>query len=520
MSSPRKTLLTRGVIFGYGALITQIFYSLASIPLALSYLSKEQFGLWSLITTLTSYLQLLEFGMSNAFGRHLFECRDTKEDGRYGRLFVASLIGTGLAALLIVVLGTLGSLIAAPVFQIPGNLRADFQWLMIGNVLIVGASVAIRMLGTPLCIHQRHDLIQLSQIGVYVVLYGVLHYGFHAGWGLYAMLANVGAGFLWSLVYSLVSCSMLKLYPPKGTWKAPDRAECLSVLRYSRDLFVVQIGTQLANGMPMLLLPRLLGLEAAGIWAVSTRPFNILRQVVGKPCEYSIPMLCEMYVKGEPRRMAVRWTHVTQLVTAVAACIFAVGAANNHSFIRLWVGEHMAWHTSNDWLAALFFFTSLLVTSLFGMVGFRKHFGHIRFAPFAEAALIALNAWWMTPLWGIGGLLGAAVISQLLVRVSFGLIHFAQISETQVRWLVREALLRPLLVLPLSAAAAWTCANLHTLLPGYAGLLLAASAGTLLSGTLVIFLGVSADVRNELLQMLLKPLGKFRKLGRDGPAAP
>jgi O-antigen/teichoic acid export membrane protein len=510
--SSRKTLLTRGVIIGYGALVTQIFYSLASIPLALSYLSKEQFGLWSLITTLTGYLQLLEFGMTNAFGRHLMECRDTKEDGRYGRHFVAGLFATGLAALLILLLGTGGSLIIAPVFEIPHNLRDDFQWLMIGNVLIATASVAIRMFGIPLYIHQRHDLIQLSQIGVYVVLYAVLYYGLHAGWGIYAMLANAGAGFAWSLVFGLVSCSMLKFYPPKGTWKRPHRGECLSVLRYSRDLFVVQIGTQLANSMPMLLMPRLLGLEAAGTWAVCTRPFNILRQAVGKPCEYSLPMLCEMYVKGETRRMALRWTHVTQLVTAVAACIFSVGAANNHTFISLWVGQHMAWSTPNDWLAAFFFLTNLLVYSLFGVVGFRKHFGHIRYAPFVETALIALNAWWMTPLWGIGGLLGAAIISQILVRLSFGLHHLAYLSETHTRWLFCEALLRPLLVMPLSAAAAIICAQLHTLLPGYAGLLLAASTGTLLSGVLVFFLGVSADVRNEMLQMLIKPLAKWTKL--------
>lgn len=512
MSTSRKTLLTRGVILGYGALVTQIFYSLASIPLTLSYLSKEQFGMWSLITTLVGYLQLLEFGMTNAFGRHLFECLDTKEDGRYGRYFVAGLIGTGLAALLIALIGTTGSMMAAPLFEIPGNLRSDFQWLMIGNVLIASASMAIRMLGISLHIHQRHDLIQLSQIGVYVVLYAVLHYGLHAGWGMYAMLANSAAGFVWSLVFGLISCNTLKFYPPAGTWKIPHHREFFSVLRYSRDLFVVQIGTQLANSMPMLLMPKLLGLEAAGTWAVCTRPFNILRQVVGKPYDYSIPMLCEMYIRGEPRRMALRWTHVTQLVTAVAACIFAVGAANNHAFISLWVGRHMPWTVSNDWLAALFFLSALLVNSLFGTIGFRKHVGHIRFAPLAEAAFIALNAWWMTPLWGIGGLIGAAIFSQILVRISFGLIYFSQISETRVRWLFGEALLRPLLVMPLSAAAAIVCAHLHTLLPGYAGLLLAASTGTLLSGAIVFFLGVSRDVRTEMLQMLMKPLGRFRKL--------
>lgn len=507
----RKTLLTRGVLFGYGALVTQIFYSIASIPLTLSFLSKAEFGLWSLITTLMIYLNLLEFGMTNAFQRHLFECKDEKEDGRYGRLFAASCAALGLVSLLILAVGVAGAFLAVPLFGIPPELHKTFLWLMLGHVALVSVALATRMLGTPLYVHQRHDLMQFSQICTYAILYAVLYYGLHAGWGLYAMLASATVAYLWSLLFSFIACKRLKLYPPKGTWALPQRAEWSSVLHYSRDVFVVQLGNQLANGMPMLLLPRLLGLEAAGVWTVCTRPFNILKQVVGKPYEYSLPMLCEIYVKGEPQRMAKRWTQITQLVTAISVCIFAVGAANNSTFIRLWVGERMVWPAHNDWLVALYFLVALIVGAVFSVVGFHKRFGVTRIAPYAEAALIAANALWMTRLWGLGGLLAAAIVSQVLVRLWFGLRYLASISETPLSWLFKESLARPLAILPFAAAIAWACAKLHTLLPGYAGLLLAATAGTLLSGTLVLFLGVSASVRNELLQMLLKPLGKFKK---------
>ncbi len=520
MPSSRKTLLTRGVLIGYGAMITQIFYSLATIPLALSYLKKEEFGLWGLVTTLTAYLAMLEFGMTNAFQRHLFECRDSKEDGRYGRLFTASCATFLLIALLVLVVGVPFSLLAAPVFAIPSELQADFRWLMLGCVGVAAFNLSFRMIGAPLYVHQRHDLVQLSQIFLYFIMYAVMHLGFWLGWGLYAMLANIAAGGVWSLFFGFASCWRLRLYPPKGTLAFPARAELKSVLRYSRDYFVIQVGSHFASTMPMLLMPRLLGLEAVAVWTVCTRPFGVLKQVVSKPFEYSVPMLCEIYVKGEPVRMAKRWTHVTQLVVAISVCVFAVGAANNGPFISLWVGAHMAWPPANDWLVALFFLVSLVVGAVFGVVGFHKRFGLTRVAPYLEAALIAINALWMTRLWGLTGLLAAAIVSQLLTRFWFGLRYLASISETKVSWLFKEALLRPLLVLPLSALAAWACAKLHVLLPGYAGLLLAAGTGTLLSGALVIFLGVSRDVRAELLKMLMKPLGRFIKVGRGGPAAP
>ena len=509
MAIPRKRLLARGVIFGYGALVTQIFYSIASIPLALSFLSKAEFGLWGLITTLTGYLALLELGMTNSFQRHLIECRDSKEDGRYGRLFTASVGALFLVSLLVLILGSLGTLLAAPLFGIPAELQQTFRWVMMGNVAVAAFHMAFRMVSAPLYIHQRHDLIQLSQICLYVIMYGVLYFGFHAGWGLYAMLANVAIGGIWGVLFTFVACWRLDFYPPKGTLALPSKAEWSSVLLYSRDYFSIQAGNQLANSVPMLLLPRLLGLEATAVWTVCTRPFNILKQIVGKPYEYSVPILCEIYIKGEKQRMATRWIHITQLVTAIGVCMFSVGAANNGTFIRLWVGETIAWAPANDWLVALFFLVTLLVGAVFGMVGVDKRFGATRIAPYAEAILIAGNAVWMTRLWGLTGLLGAAILAQIFARLWTGLRYLSRISDTPLQQLVREALLRPLLILPLAALAAWACAPLHSRLPGYAGLLLAASAGTAVSGTLVLFLGVSPTVRTEILQMMGKPLGKI-----------
>jgi O-antigen/teichoic acid export membrane protein len=513
--SSRKRLLTRGVLIGYGALVSQIFYSLASIPLTLSYLSKEEFGLWSLVSTISTYFGLLELGMTQAFTRHLFECKDSKKDGRYGRFFAAGTLTVLLVAVVMLVGGSAAALVAGGLLGIPPELQQPFRWLLLASVALASIHVAFRMVGAALYVHQRHDLIQLSQICVYVLMFLVLYLGLRAGWGVYSLLASTAVAGAWGLVFGFIACRVLGLYPPKGTWKLPQRDEWLSVLRYSRDVFILQVGGQLVNGLPMLLMPRLLGLEAVAIWTVCTRSFNILRQVVGKPFEYSVPMLCEMYARGETRRTAVRWIQVTQLVTALAVCVFSVGAANNSSFIRLWVGSHMLWPLLNDWLIAAMFFVLLCAAATFNSVGFRKQIGSIRFAPYLEAALIALNAWWMTRLWGLAGMIVLITAAPVLTRFWWGLHYLAAITGSKRSELLRESMLRPLAVLPFAALLAWACAHLHTLLPGYAGLFLSATIGTLLSGTLVLFLGVSQDVRNELLQMLMKPLGRLGKFGKQ-----
>jgi O-antigen/teichoic acid export membrane protein len=512
----RKRLLARGVLVGYGALVTQIFYSLASIPLALAHLSPAEFGMFSLIMSVTSYLGLAELGMTNGFNRHLFECKDGRDPERYGRYFVAGLLALGLVSLVVLVLGGTGALLTAPFFKIPENLRNDYQWIMLGMVMVTAANVASRLLCTPLYVHQRHDLIQFSQMCQYGVFYFVLRYGLKSGWGVYALLANQVAAFLWGFSFSVIACLRLGLYPRRGCWALPRRQEWRSIFNYSVGMFTFQLGNKLAGSIPTLLLPRLLGLEAVALMTVCSRPFSILRQFVNKPYEYALPMLCEMYVKEEYKRVAVRWSQISQIILSISLCVFVVAAANNSHFIRLWTSARIGWDPHNDWLIALKFLAASASGAAIGVIGFRKRMTSVRYTPYLEAVLILVNGLWMTHFWGISGMLLASIISPLAGGLFWGIRHLAEITGTSCRSLFMQGMLRPLLLLPPVAFAAWACALLHSLMPGYAGLLLSAGTGTLLCGGLVVAFGVSREVRMEMLQMLMKPLGrlgsKFGKL--------
>ena len=53
MSRLRK--FTRSLLAGYLMLGANIFYTLASVPLALHYLGKAEFGLWALVSQICGY---------------------------------------------------------------------------------------------------------------------------------------------------------------------------------------------------------------------------------------------------------------------------------------------------------------------------------------------------------------------------------------------------------------------------------------------------------------------------------
>src|ERR1035438_9662259 len=85
MSRFRRAI--HGVASGYAMLTVTAVCSLASFPMALDYLSQERFGLWVLMGTLVSYLNLVDLGMSGSIARLLIDFKDDRDGGHYGSLF-------------------------------------------------------------------------------------------------------------------------------------------------------------------------------------------------------------------------------------------------------------------------------------------------------------------------------------------------------------------------------------------------------------------------------------------------
>ena len=84
------------VVSGYALLVANTIYVLASVPLALHYLEKREFGLWALAMQLTGYLQLIDLGMSSSVSRHLIDHKDDRSGGSFG-----SMVQTGFLVLFV-----------------------------------------------------------------------------------------------------------------------------------------------------------------------------------------------------------------------------------------------------------------------------------------------------------------------------------------------------------------------------------------------------------------------------------
>src|SRR2546423_14389169 len=109
---------SRALTSGYVLLAANVIYTFVSVPLALHYLSKAEFGLWALTSQVAGYLTLLDLGMSGA-SRILIDYKDSKDQSDYGSVIQTTILVSFLQGILILAGGIvlafgLGTVLGVP----------------------------------------------------------------------------------------------------------------------------------------------------------------------------------------------------------------------------------------------------------------------------------------------------------------------------------------------------------------------------------------------------------------------
>ena len=115
----RLKKFTHSLVSGYVSVGANIFYTLASVPLALHYLGKPEFGLWALVAQISGYIALIDFGMANSVSRFLIDHKDDRRDGAYGSVIKTSVLVGLVQGGLIILAGGVLALLAGSALHVP-----------------------------------------------------------------------------------------------------------------------------------------------------------------------------------------------------------------------------------------------------------------------------------------------------------------------------------------------------------------------------------------------------------------
>lgn len=457
----------RSLTSGYLAMGSNVLYTLASVPLALHYLSKAEFGLWALAAQVAGYLALVEFGLSGAASRILIDHKDRLDTGEYGSVLKTTSLVLVLQGVIIVVGGL------ALAFWLPGLMRVPDEYVQTCRILVAvqcamtGIFLVGRIPMSLLQAHQRYDVINYSQIGQMAAGLAVQWITFYQGMGVYSLLVAAGAQFAFGLVSNTLSVMRLRLLPSGNAWGRTSWKAFKEVFMFGGDLFLLLLGSQLINASQVVIISRTLGLTTAAVWTIATKVYPLAYQVVSRIFDFSSSAFGEMVVRGEREGLQRRFRDVFLLTASGAVFVGAAVAVCNGSFIQVWTRGKIVWGAQNDVLLAVLLLVTCVTRCHVGLLGPLKNIGGMRYVYFLEGVMFVAGGFLVAPYWGITGVLISALAADILLTGVYGFWRTAKHFGTSVHeilfaWL-GSAWVYLLLMTVLGGGAWWSTRDLPAL---------------------------------------------------------
>jgi O-antigen/teichoic acid export membrane protein len=180
----------------YALLVVTALYSLASVPLGLHFLTKERFGLWSVVGQTAGYFALINLGIGPSAARLLIDHKDQTESGTYGGMILTGWLVLAVQGVIIFVLGWFLGPALSNLLAIPAGMRSDFVLLIRWQCAITMVKYSSPIFIHVLYAHQRYDVSNYSQILGTGVMLGVLWYALRHHCGVFSILWADAAGWL------------------------------------------------------------------------------------------------------------------------------------------------------------------------------------------------------------------------------------------------------------------------------------------------------------------------------------
>ncbi len=510
----------RSLASGYAAIATNVLFTLASYPLALHYLSKDEFGLWAVVAQIAGYLLLLDLGFSGSASRILIDHKDKKDGSDYG-----SVIKTGCLVLLVqggcIALGGVALGLCPPSwFGVPTKFAPIFRILVAGQCILYGTFFIGRILYSVLQAHQRYDVINYTSMFQFTTNFSVQWIAFHRGWGLYSLLASSFVGLFSGVVANFIWVRSLHLFPHARRWGRVSLSIFKELFSYGGDLFLLSLGLQLLNASQVVIVTKTLGLSAAAVWLVATKSFVLGQQFVSRIFDFSGSALGEMVVRGERENLQRRFRDIVVLTTSFAVFAGASIAVCNGSFIKVWTKVQIDWPWQNDVLMGLLLIATSLTRCNIGLAGYAKQIGSLRYVYFIEGASFVVASFLVARHFEIGGIIAVAIVANLAGSGRYGMARTARYFGSKPSHLLAEwfaPLLKYALALWPFTAALWVVTwNLRP----FPRLFLDATLMTVVGGGLLWLLGLTPQLRNEFKSRFFGKLAAMCRRASAGGIPP
>lgn len=393
------------------------------VPVLISYLGEDIYGLWTAITSLSTWLILMDFGLLKGLVNAVSEAY-----GKDDREAAASYVSTAfISTLAVVAMAVAGFLVILPhipwydVFAVRGQIAEDQVVLAVaGGVIPFIVAVPLAIARQVYSAYQRQyvaDLFDMaaSLITLVAVLIAVNQ---HAGLPLLLLL------FTGSRV-AVLFASLLYLFGREMPWLAPrpgnvSLAAMRRLLAVSVPLLLFQFGALFVNQSQPIIIAHRADLGTVGEYAVLMTLYVLSMSIIRLPTNSFVPAFREAHERGDVGWVRLSFKKMLLLRMGIASAIaFALLVAGNR-LLGLWLGSPELGFTMDTWA---------LLGALIAVATWSTAFSDfltIMDQVWVQVGLVSVNGlvvvgltYLLVPLLGISGALAALCVFSLLVQSWF-----------------------------------------------------------------------------------------------------
>ena len=329
--------IVKNVFSSWGGYAVTFVINFFLSPYVVHHLGNTGYGTWTLITSLTGYLGLLDFGVRGAVTRYIVKFHTIEDNESASQVASSGMLifaATGISAITIAI-GL--SVFAVGRFRIPSDYRSAAQIVLILAGVNVAASLIGGVFGGIVAALQRFDLLNGTDVfvaaGRAMVIVGALH----QGKGLIT-LACIQLGF--TVVRGAINWLISRrLYPSLHiSFSKADSPHARMIFAFSVYMFLIQVSGDLIFYADTVVIGAFLPVALITLFAIGGNLVEYTRVILTGISFPLGPLASQLEAKGDITALRETLLTSARLGTAVILPILVTFMIRGGTFIGLWMG--------------------------------------------------------------------------------------------------------------------------------------------------------------------------------------
>lgn len=331
-----------GAILSYVHMIFEVFSTLCITPLIIHTLGDAEYGVYKLVSSVTSYLLLLDLGLGNSVIRYTAKYAEEDDLESSCKFLGLCVIFYSAISAIVIIIGTFMVASVQDIFAKGLSVAEVYlsKKLLTFTILNAAITIGTSVFSNIILAYSRFSVSKgaaIIQILIRMIsTYLALTFG---GNSVSIVLINLMLTIAMRGYYIIYVLFVLKLKPQ---FKGMDVAFIKDVVSYSAFILLQMIATQINAHTDQIMLGMLVPMSASliGIYGVGTQIvqyFQSIGQALGGILMPGVVKLVEN--NATSRRLQDEMVRIGRYSLAILGLVFVGFLVNGKDFILLWVGQ-------------------------------------------------------------------------------------------------------------------------------------------------------------------------------------